>query len=860
MSGFFTGLFDAMLGDGMKADKGRPDAGIPMLAHWLPYRSFNAKTGIFHNASAREIALEVAPMVGADERSADIISQCLSEGVPAGATVQIVNFASSRVGGKLSDWFVPRYSAEGVYERMAKHRTDYLSDGVWNSLSKDAPFHLRQFRLLISIGIPDGGSSTDEELVSVAESMMSAFRSIDVSSRLIDPVNLLALIDDITSPTTAAGDDPIDYNSFDSIADQAVRRDMEVRHYPDRLEFRTERLRPTGVDKDGVPEIGVMYPDTFEVRSYAVRNLPPRWAPWDCARLIGDLFTDKLRLPCPVATTLCLTYPDATTSANKAAYKYMRTSSLSDSKSSRFLPQLKDQSREWEDVQEQLRQGNKLVKAFYGVTAFSPKGKGDVHERTLKSMYKACGWDLHSERYMQMVGFLACLPMTLGSGLISDLGRMKRMRTMLTTTAANLAPFQGEYKGSNIPHLLLVGRRGEPFFWSPFENEAGNHNVAVFGKSGSGKSVCLQELCAAFCGAGDNVIVIDDGRSFEHSAKLQGGTFIEFTLASGFCINPFSMIDAEAADDDEDYKLDCLAMLKAMISQMARHIDILNDTERGLIDGVVNAVWSEKGRDGSIDDIIAGLQGNGDGMSMSLAVSMLPFGTDGTYGKFFDGEATFKLDANLTVFELSDLASRQELRSVVMTAIMFMSSQSMRKLDRSRRKALIMDEAWQMLKGGAMAEFVETYARTCRKYGASLITATQSLNDYYKSEGSIAALENSDWFLILQQKPESISDFMKLDRFEMSAGDETLMRSLKRNGTEYSDIMIKGPETLASGRLVLDPYSATIYSSSPTVFAQIEELVHEGLTMEAAIERVAYPDDPKRWSNEEEAPLLVAAE
>ena len=77
MSGLFTGLFDAMLGDGMKADKGRPDAGIPMLAHWLPYRSFNAKTGIFHNASAREIALEVAPMVGADERSADILKAFL---------------------------------------------------------------------------------------------------------------------------------------------------------------------------------------------------------------------------------------------------------------------------------------------------------------------------------------------------------------------------------------------------------------------------------------------------------------------------------------------------------------------------------------------------------------------------------------------------------------------------------------------------------------------------------------------------------------------------------------------------------------------------------------------------------------
>src|SRR3546814_6767130 len=78
---------------------------------------------------------------------------------------------------------------------------------------------------------------------------------------------------------------------------------------------------------------------------------------------------------------------------------------------------------------------------------------------------------------------------------------------------------------------MLIGRRGQPFFWSPFENAAGNHNVAVVGKSGSGKSVTLQELCASLCGAGARVVVIDDGRSFEHSAKLQGGAFVEFTIS-----------------------------------------------------------------------------------------------------------------------------------------------------------------------------------------------------------------------------------------------------------------------------------------------------------------------------------------
>ena len=73
--------------------------------------------------------------------------------------------------------------------------------------------------------------------------------------------------------------------------------------------------------------------------------------------------------------------------------------------------------------------------------------------------------------------------------------------------------------------------------------------------------------------------LIDDGRSFEHSAKLQGGAFVEFTMSSGFCINPFSMIDPALAEADEDYRMDCFAMLKSIVNQMARHIDKLNDTE-----------------------------------------------------------------------------------------------------------------------------------------------------------------------------------------------------------------------------------------------------------------------------------------
>jgi conjugal transfer ATP-binding protein TraC len=69
--------------------------------------------------------------------------------------------------------------------------------------------------------------------------------------------------------------------------------------------------------------------------------------------------------------------------------------------------------------------------------------------------------------------------------------------------------------------------------------------------------------------------------------------------------------------------------------------------------------------------------------------------------------------------------------------------------------------------------------------------------------------------------------------------------------------MIKGPDTLTVGRLVLDPYSGTVYSSSPRTFAQIHDLLGQGLTMEEAIERVAFPNNPEKWGASEGVPMAA---
>ena len=833
-----------LLGDAEHAEKPRPAMMRDMLSDWLPYRVYDPASRLYVNARSKGFILSVTPLIGADERTGEILGQFFSEGLPPGACLQVLHLASPRISRIVAPWFAPRYVQGGVYEAIARHRAKRLYGLVWQSGAADAPFHARHHQVIVSVGVPSSRSVSTEDLKQTRDGLMAMLRSLDLGVAEVAPQELLALIDDLTSPTTAPQDDVALYNAHDPIAAQAIRHDIELVVHEDRMRLSTERFRPTGQDHDGVPEIGAVYPDAFDLRHFAVRNMPQRWAPWECARLIGDLFTDKLRFPCPAATMLCLVYPDQEAASAKAGFKFMRTTSLSGTRSARFLPRIGDQAAEWRHVQAELQEGRRLVRVFYGLTTFSPLGEGDRHERAVKSIYKAAGWDLADERFLQIQGLLAAMPLTLADGLGADMERLKRFKTVLSTTAANIAPMQGEYLGGPVPHLLFVGRRGQPFFWSPFENEAGNHNVAICGKSGSGKSVLLQEMCAALRGAGAQVVVIDDGRSFEHSVKLQGGRFVEFTFAAGFCLNPFSMIDAARAAKDEDYRLDCFAMVKAIVGQMARHSERPTDTERGLIDRAVNTVWTELGAGGSVTAVGQALAALESETAKDLATALGPFMAGGTYGAFFEGQASLDLDADFTVFEMSDLTTREELRSVVLSAIMFMTSQAMTRSPRQVRKLLLIDEAWSMLKGGSMGEFVETYARTCRKYGGALATATQSLNDYYKSGGATAALENSDWMLILQQKPETIADFKASKRLDMDDRTETLIRSLKRSGSDYSEVFIKGPETEAIGRLVLDDYSATLFSSSPQTFAAIDAEIARGHQLADAIETIAFATRP----------------
>ncbi len=112
----FAPLLSAVLGKAF-GDPGAapvprpPRAAIPMLSHWLPYRSYDPTRGLYYNSASRGFVVELAPLLGADERTGEIFSQFLSEGIPPGASIQITQWMSPRVAGHLRQWFLPRYGA-----------------------------------------------------------------------------------------------------------------------------------------------------------------------------------------------------------------------------------------------------------------------------------------------------------------------------------------------------------------------------------------------------------------------------------------------------------------------------------------------------------------------------------------------------------------------------------------------------------------------------------------------------------------------------------------------------------------------------------------------------------------------------
>ncbi|MEM1148654.1 MAG: type IV secretion system protein TraC, partial [Pseudomonadota bacterium] len=793
--------------------------------------------------------LEIVPFLGADDTVIGVLSEMFSDGIPDNAHLQIITWASPRIGPVLDKWATARGGEAGVFKKLALHRVAHLRAGAFDSLSKHAPFLTRHFRVFLALGVEgDANADVREQLVALRSNVAQALKSMGVASRSINPDGLIRTLDDILNPQIGVARSEARYDEAELIDRQIVRPDTSVRVEADRLLFETISVADRSPFEDpSAPGLETYQTQKFDVRAFSVRKFPERFHQGQMTAAIGHLLNDQLRLPCPVLSCLAICFGSKDSTGDLLGAKFGRAEQQAGTNMVRFLPELKEKAEDWKWVRDRCRDGSRLVRGGYFLMTFAREGEADAAERAVRSIYRGMQWELTKDRFVTTQTLGACLPLTLADGLGSDLQKLRRLRFLVTDTCVQVAPLQGEYLGMDRPDLMLVGRRGGPFYWSPFGNQgSGNHNVSIIGSSGSGKSVLMQELVTGLRGGGAAVTVIDDGESFKHMCEALGGKHVKFTLQDNICLNPFSLLDESKAKADSDYAAESLTLVRAMIEQMAKGEELASAEERGLIDGAVSEVWKTKGGEGGVDDVAAALAGDEEKPSREgtkLANALKPYTSAGLFGAFFNGEATLTIDSPLIVFEMKDLESKPELRSVVMLALMFLINQRMMR-DRSEKMALVIDEAWSLLGKGAAGDFIAGFARRCRKYGGAIITGTQGIDDYYRTEGAQAAFENSDWAIVLRLKAEAVAQVVKSERLAVDEHTADIIRSLSVSAGEYSEMLIMGPNGKHVGRLVLDKYSVTLFSSDAKTFAEIEALERQGVSAEDAVEAVAFGQSP----------------
>lgn len=345
--------------------------------------------------------------------------------------------------------------------------------------------------------------------------------------------------------------------------------------------------------------------------------------------------------------------------------------------------------------------------------------------------------------------------------------------TSFPFTSADLTQEKGVLYGINMHNNGLV-------IFDRFSLE--NANMVVFAKSGAGKSftVKLEALRSMMTGA--DILIIDPENEYQKLSDAVGGSYIRLSLNSDTRINPFDLprvIDSEEAEDALRANLVTLhGLLRLMLggSQQAANGQLMAgltpaeeaDLDQGLIDtyaraGITSDPLTHNSTPPTISDLYDTLLHMG-GTGPALAQRLRKY-TSGTFAGIFSQQSNIDINNNMVVFNIRDL--EDELRPVAMYIVLSHIWNITRSYQKKRM--LIVDEAWQLMKYDDSANFLFSLAKRARKYFLGLTTITQDVEDFMGSKMGRAIVANSSMQLLLKQSSSAVDvlgDVFKLTEEE----------------------------------------------------------------------------------------------
>lgn len=380
----------------------------------------------------------------------------------------------------------------------------------------------------------------------------------------------------------------------------------------------------------------------------------------------------------------------------------------------------------------------------------------------------------------QEQGMNSTMPMATDQLMIRRNMNTSAISTSFPFTSADLTQEKGILYGVNLHNNGLV-------IFDRFTLE--NANLVVFAKSGAGKSFAVKLEAIRSMMMGSEIVIIDPENEYQKLCDAVGGSYVRLSLNSDVRINPFDLpkvIDSEDASDALRANLVTLhGLFRLMLGGTqsgpgGQTVAALTpseeaDLDQALIDtyaraGITSDPLTHQSTPPTIVNLYDTLLHMG-GSGPQLAQRLRKYST-GTFAGIFSQQSNIDINNQMVVFNIRDL--EDELRPVAMYIVLNHIWNIVRA--KQKRRLLIVDEAWQLMKYDDSANFLFSLAKRARKYYLGLTTITQDVEDFMSSKMGRAIVMNSSMQLLLKQSAAAVD--VLSDVFKLTSAERQLLSSL----------------------------------------------------------------------------------
>lgn len=848
------------------------------ISDLLQYESYDEESNIFFNSDGSGgFCFEINPKVGYDPHIEKNLKLFFNDELPKNAFLQFLMVASHDISVPMNIWENGGDSGGDVLKELRHHQKAFLMNKATNFQDAADGVLARNYRSFVCYSAKLSSSSETKTLLKFKQKLKNKLKAEKLSPVIVDADGLIKISGEILHMQIKP-DIKGKYSPYNNLSEQVSRFGAKIELGAEQIEHSDSGL----VSKVFFPKA---LPEAFSL-----------------AQMINLLGSDTKGIPARFVISYIVANNLGAQGALKLINQGQRTLQASEQSYTRNNNAIKKEASEWRNVIDlHQAQGEIFLKESMQIMLTAPAEEIEIAEEVVRSLWNSQDWQLELSRNTQLVSLLSMLPMHQCS-VWKQLEHFKMTRNALSGEVSAKLPIQGEWKGGPKSGVLLLGRRGQLLNWNPYHRigGGGNFNICMMAPPGSGKSFFLQALAADMLKQGVQVFVMDIGSSFKTLCKATGGELIGFDSKTKISLNPFASLSNSGAkyakalelleagmskedickqlkidpanfnnlkrankssnSNEEDIEIleitdrdskqticltkDSYLYAKALVSAMC---GVTNSSEgQGLVERIIASALHKYGEDLDVTTLAlfmkseAAKDGNPDSVQLTkMYNSIYPYTESGAHGRFFKAgtPATFKKP--MTVFELDAIKDDEPLLAVVLQVILMQITNQFLLGDRSKPFMLIVDEAWRILDYAAV--FLESFARTVRKYGGSLVVCTQDLSSFDNSKGDrkaqAAVHECCTWKLIGQQDEVGMATFHESESYSKYAG---LIESVhKHPENKYAEMLISTNQTKVVGRLVTDAYSVAMYSTESDDFNFLERAEKENIPLQDTLRRLA---------------------